>query len=351
MPNHNELRAIAGVLDKANRVPEKVFGELSGNPVEAVKDRFRDLAHRCHPDHFAMDLASKELADATFKLLTELRDLALNKINNGQYGKANTVLIKTKITEYTVDLDSSANGDLATVYKATDSGGQCAIKVADTINHNGFLLNERKILGQLWSDKEAVFLFYLPRLMDSFQTEDRREANVFDWLDEYYTLADVKKAFPTGLEPRTIGWMFRRLLAVLGYAHKHGIIHGGVIPTNIMVKPDAPGEQSHSLVLIDWTCAVAVKDRIRVISNTYEDLYPPEILNKEQPGPDTDIWMAAKMMHSLCQPNTTLQRFFAGCCIGNRQYRPQSAWDLHLEFTDLLERMFGPKRFHPFVMP
>ena len=40
-----------------------------------------------------------------------------------------------------------------------------------------------------------------------------------------------------------------------------------------------------------------------------------------------------------------------GCRLANASRRPQDAWQLLAELDDLLERLYGPRKFRPFVIP
>jgi len=44
-------------------------------------------------------------------------------------------------------------------------------------------------------------------------------------------------------------------------------------------------------------------------------------------------------------------RFAAGCTLPAPATRPHDAWRLLREFDELLELLFGPRRYRPFTMP
>jgi hypothetical protein len=46
-----------------------------------------------------------------------------------------------------------------------------------------------------------------------------------------------------------------------------------------------------------------------------------------------------------------LGAFTRGCQIANPARRPQDAWQLLAELDDLLERLYGPRKFRPFAIP
>jgi hypothetical protein len=94
---------------------------------------------------------------------------------------------------------------------------------------------------------------YLPRLVDTarFDTAPgggpRRRANVLGRLDGFVSLGQVRAAYPGGVDVRDAAWMWRRLLVVLGHAHRAGAAHGAVLPEHVLIHPG-----DHGLVLADW---------------------------------------------------------------------------------------------------
>jgi hypothetical protein len=40
-----------------------------------------------------------------------------------------------------------------------------------------------------------------------------------------------------------------------------------------------------------------------------------------------------------------------GCTLACLAHRPRDAWALKDEFTDLIERLWGPRTFRPFALP
>lgn len=47
----------------------------------------------------------------------------------------------------------------------------------------------------------------------------------------------------------------------------------------------------------------------------------------------------------------TLQMFAKGCALAAPSRRPADAWRLLRELDEVLERLYGPRRFRPFAMP
>jgi hypothetical protein len=238
-----------------------------------------------------------------------------------------------------------------------------AVKVARRARDNDLLVAERTALRRIAREVEGRFHPFFPRLIDGFgytgavdgdgrddphDDREARAANVLSWIGGAYTLDEIRSARPTGVDPRDVAWIWRRLLAALGAAHRAGLVHGGVLPPHVCVLP-----AEHGLVLIGWTCSVEAGLPVPSISDAYERWYPKEVMAREEATPATDVAMAARCMEFLLPEDApaALGRFFRGCQLPSPRQRPRDAWALLREFDEVLARLWGPRRFHPFAVP
>lgn len=370
-----ELELIAKRLKEA-KLPEDIFGPLTGTVEEMLKagrKEFLRLSKRTHPDTYPAK-EDKDLATSTFTLLTNLWQKAELRIKAGIYGLksktlAEPVKIHTRKREYVVT-DPLAKGDVCNLYHCTfqEDGGEKkgVFKVVRQPRDNDLVTNEAKVLRHLQSGSHARYRPYVPELVENFgfregRSSITRQANVLDFDDGFYSLKEVIQQYPKGLDPRDMAWMWRRLLVALGFAHQNGVIHGAVLPTHVLIHPT-----KHGLVLIDWTAAVIEPEksgeRIRTISTEFKAWYPAEVLNKETPTTALDIYMGARCMVYLLGGNPisgilpdtvsrSLRAFFNGCVLPRPSQRPSDAWGLLEEFDELLEKLWGKRRYRPFAMP
>lgn len=372
-----ELQLIAQLLENA-RQPEEVFGKLDGDQGEALRASYRLLTKVAHPDRYA-DPHDQAVAEKAFVALQQWLTSAEEKIKSGAYGQngaAHTtseppVLVRNRKREYLVQGTSFAQGDLCNLYKCTcalDGKETDAIfKVARNPADNDLVSNEGHVLKQLASSKEYDrFHAYIPRLVDSFDYRDStspqaRRVNVLA-LEKgpYYSLPEVRATYPQGIDAKDMAWIWRRLLIALGFAHRHSVIHGAVLPAHILIQPE-----NHGLVLIDWSYALyepSPDEYIPAISTEYKDWYPPEVLAKAPPRPGTDIYLGALCMLYLlggdpakgsmpASVHKRIQAFFRGTALKGQTQRPQDALRLLDEFTELIESLWGPRTFREFSMP
>jgi serine/threonine protein kinase len=316
------------------------------------------------------------VAEPAFRHLYELYDQALKALHQGTYGQvAPLVTIESKRGKHEL-IRLWATGDLCSLYTAVSvmkGGGekQSISKVAELAADSDLMQAEAKVLQRLrGSEGDPKRHAFVPELLDSFAYSEKgkptRHMNVLVSLDGFYNLRQVREAYPSGVHPLDVAWMWRRLLVALDYAHGLDIVHGAVLPQHVMLLPD-----QHGLVLVDW-CYAATADGdgkfppIKAIVQQYRPWYTSEVLNKQPPSPATDLAMAARCMIELMggDPVTgtlpealvpkPFRAYFKGCLTAKQSARPNDAWELLGEFDKLLERIgepYFPRRFRPFAMP
>jgi hypothetical protein len=317
--------------------PADLFGDLGG--ADASR-RYRRLARLTHPDARGRAPAgargSPPRASAADRAFARLAELWAQ-----HQGARGPLLVR---------------GDIANFYPVR--GG--LLKLPRDPADNDLMDREAAALTQVRAGGEERFGAYFPRLVQAQRVRDKRSGverhgNVMARLAGFASLAEVRAAFPGGLDPRDAAWMWRRLLVAIGAAHRAGVIHGAVLPEHVLIHP-----AEHGLVLVDWcyssrlpgsragSCAV-----LPAIVGRYRDWYPPEVLAGGPAGPDADIWMATRCITELMggrQP-ARIAAFAAGCMLANPSRRPPDAWRLLAELDELLERLYGPRAFRPFALP
>lgn len=247
-------------------------------------------------------------------------------------------------------------GDIANLYAARHG----LLKLARHPADNDLLDREVRALTRLHNLGDERHQAYAPRLLEVQRHQDPgsgagagagavRRGNLFGCLDGFRDLTRVRAAFPGGVDPRDVAWMWRRLLVGIGFAHRAGVVHAAVLPDHVMIHPG-----QHGLVLVDWCYSVtSPTDRVPAIVARYQDWYPPELAGTGTAHPGTDIYLAARCMTYLMGERAprALTAFAAGCMLPNPRRRPVDAWRLLAELDDVLERCYGPRAFRPFVLP
>ena len=284
--------------------------------------------------------------------------------------------------------DRIAAGSVSNVYRCRFTAGcgrrpvEGVMKVARDARANAWIANEAAVLRRLHAGAgSGRFAPFLPRLRASFLVDDGgdpaeqpRRANVLEHdpaiptPDELYTLAEVRAAHATGLEGRDVAWVWRRLLAVLGFAHGHGVAHGAVLPPHVLIEP-----REHKLVLVDW-CSACCADAppgcgggaaVPVITGGHHEWFRRQGATRRPADAATDVAMGARCMVELlggdplageCPPRVepALARHFQRCLgaaeSSAREARTYASRLLN-EFDRLIEVLWGPRTFRALAMP
>lgn len=320
-----ELELIATRLKEAQR-PEDVFGSAK----DCVKRNYHALAKKVHPDLFAAD-EDKLLAHQAFAQLIEWFEQAEEKVLFGIYGRRTPqVMLETRQYTYCIDDVPTPDG-IFNVYPCRfDEGGRlrvATLKLVRDPHQNGLAQNELTALRTLVAAPEAdKFSAYFPRLIESFLYQDARgehQAGIFEQAQGWYSLEDVRRSYPSGVDAKDMAWMFRRLLAALGFAHRNGVFHGAVSPQNIWILPE-----DHGLMLKGWECSVS---------------------HSANPGADILAAVQSMLFISGGELDKPIQLFFRGSSLPGKR-APQDAWALMKEFDELIARLWGRRTFRPFLM-
>jgi serine/threonine protein kinase len=215
--------------------------------------------------------------------------------------------------------------------------------------------NEARIIGILQNEPSNQSK-HLPVLLDQFRTTDRRSGLILKCFNGY-DLYSVREEYKDGVDQKHMVWMLNRLLSVLGYAHSKGIIHGNIEPAHLMIRPS-----DHNLCLIDWSYGIvdpsATGDGFKVFN---KDFSAPEVKERKPPIPSSDLYSVGKcMIYALggniktnTMPdsvNKDLQRFIQFFIRESPIQRAQDAWEMQNQLVELIEYLWGPRKFLEFRM-
>lgn len=349
------LEDLKHLLDDST--PTEIFGGKGKNGGE---NRLGQLRKVCHPDRNPGDDLAKDLYQRL--------DLVWQKFLN-----PTPPIVSPTASYHPVRI--VASGDIADLHFAkckddclgTNEDQEFILKISRVPGGEALLKNEATNLKAILKKAEGgTYRHYFPHLAESFPAKDKiqKHVNVFRHEPGFFTFEEVHARHPE-LDGRHIAWIFKRLLVAIGFAHKAGVIHGAVLPTHCMLYPGMEGQKdnkAHALMLVGWGHSVTGKDPIvKTISTRWRDWYPPEVLDKKGVYPATDIYMAARCMVYLAGGDPLaktipdaipkqMATFLRSLLIEGVKMRPDKAWDLHEDFSDLLKKLYGPPKFHDLSM-
>ena len=246
-----------------------------------------------------------------------------------------------------------------------------AIKAVGEAGLNSFAKHEAEMLTRLNRSLEKAKLgnrLLIPELVDCFEYHDGRQVIMTEYADGYYDLEEIREAYPRGVPPQHVAWMFRRMLAAIMAAHGAGIIHGKVLPHHVLIRSgNRSDDLRHTGVLVDWTCAVQDTTpgewpRLTAMSEAYRVFYPQEVEMREPVTPSTDLAMAAACAQYLLGgdvasgevPDTTpagMARLFEQCRAPKVAQRPRDLGEFDQQFQRMLVPYFGPSKFVELPLP
>jgi hypothetical protein len=337
-----------------------LFGSWGGDEADVERAYKRFLW--VHPDHAESDEDPARREEA-FVRLQALRDEALRQIRGGRYGKQTWTVTTKRGAAYELDQSPAWRGAACNLFLGERDGQDVLVKVARSPGAAQEMQNEARMIRRARSpidrdDPDAdqrrrdILSPYLPPFIESFQVPmpggKRHRANAFERLTGLVPLMDVRSAYPDGVHSKHTAWMFRRLLTALGAIHQAGIVHASILPHHVLLHP-----AQHGVVLIDWKSSCEIGAKRGPMAPDWDMTtrwYPERLLDGKDARPEDDINMAARCMEYLTPPDMmprALRGFYKGC----KASRLPGAWELKEEYDELLERMFGPRRFVPFEMP
>ncbi|MEU1728642.1 molecular chaperone DnaJ [Actinomadura sp. ATCC 39365] len=188
------------------------------------------------------------------------------------------------------------------------------LKVARDPAADRLLVREAAALRKIAADGDPRFLPYVPRLVASFRYrggEVVRQANVVSRAPAGFVTLERAG---TGLDPRDVAWIWRRLLVAAGLAHRAGVAHGAVLPRHVLIHP-----LDHGLVLVDWCHGDRLDERADIAALT----------------------RCVERLLGECPRR--MRAFVRGCLLRP----PSDAWELLRELDDLLDDLYGPRTYRP----
>jgi serine/threonine protein kinase len=322
------------LVERASK-PEDLFPEQ-----DKAKRRYKQITRFVHPD---VNNGS-ERAKAAFQKVTNL----WNKFN-GVTEPEKAITITTKHHEYSLST-LLYKGDIANIYKATSDVGNVLVKIPRSPKNNDLMQREYDALKK-FKEGDDQWKMFVTQGIESFKHRADgldRVVNVTQHVQGLRSLQEVGTVYPNGLDPRDMAWMFRRLLIALGFAHDNGVIHGAVNPEHVLILPEA-----HGLVLVDWCYSSTESKTIPAIVPKWKGFYPTEVTDKEVPTVGTDLYMTAKTMQFIVKDKapTQIRAFFNSALQPAQKSRPDNAWNWLAAYDELIERLYGPRKFREFYMP
>jgi serine/threonine protein kinase len=377
MLDKNELQKVITGLAGAQFV-EDVFGDWKVPNIDKLSTAYRMLVRPIFPDHYRTRPDLLVLAEEAFKLLGNWKTLAEDRIKDGTYGKRDyikPVKLVSKSGAYEVRR-RYRSGDIAEFYLGVDlkDDREYLFKVVRSPKNNDLMAAELSTLQKIHAfsagstNPVASAVQHIPYIITGFEAQfgkEKKRINVFkapdkDDCNRFFSLADVIKQYPAGIDAADMAWMFNRMLGALMITHAAGIVHGAITPENILLRA-----RDHHGMLINWVYSVPAGETVKAIIPSMRSLYPREILDKKPVSAATDIYMLARSMICVLMGGygnildfarvfsvpSRIRGLLMACTLESQAKRPEDVVALFQEFREVLRSTFGPPKFRPFAMP
>lgn len=386
----DELRRLDKLLSDA-RVPADVFMALRDRSLQGEARRRALVAEHArwlaiaNPERFMGNPPAQDLAREMVGRLAELLRLASAEIDAAEVepGVAPaTVEVAAPVVEApprwrpdeaAVGFEVAAGGnryrlerqlavgDLATIFagrcvEGPRAGAEVVAKVASDRADNDFVVAEIQAL-RLLQQGDARQRGQLPELLDLFHGSGGQAGVVLNFIEGFDGEA-LRGRFPQGVPPEHLIWIGRRLLSVVGHAHKLGVLHANIEPAHLIVRP-----RDHHVSLIDWCYSVIEPGRTRQGFRVYNpDYSAPEVAQKQPPLPAADLYSVGRCLLYLAggdlgsgeMPEAVpdrLQRLIRYLTRESALQRAQDAWEMFGELERVRAAVYGVHRFVEFVVP
>ena len=313
---------------------------VEGEEPEAT---YKAFAKVLHPD--AVDDRFYDEATSSVTRLNTLWD----EYNGKNVGASGPKTITTKKRTYVLSgdlIEGSVANLYLSAYREDDKTANAWLKMPRSPKDSDLLDREVKALKSLDSPD---YRHFAPTLIETFRHKDAatntiRRVNAIEPLTGFYSVAEIKEAYPQGLDPKDVAWMWRRLFVACGLAYDNGLVHGAITPENVMVHP-----AMHGVVLIDWCYSCRDDQTIPALVPGRRGMYPPSVFDKKPPTHAVDVAMAAQTMKWLMGDKLTrpFSAFARGCAVSS----PPKPSELLGEFDELIDRLWGPRKYRAFEMP
>jgi hypothetical protein len=238
-------------------------------------------------------------------------------------------------------LSLHAEGDLRDVFNTIDGNLVKVPKIVDKAA-NRLIEKEAATLNRLKKEaKGNIIQYFFPHMVDSIE-KDGKLHNVTIYDRKLHTAAQIKEAFPTGLDGRHIAWMLRRMLVGVGYMHSLDLCHGAITPEHVMFCV-----QNHAGVLTGIIHSDKTGEKLSVVPAKRKDWYPD--FAKKGLTPSVDFAMIGRVAEFLANDSLPkrLKNFVKALSLPSLKCEARV---LEEDLKSILFDCYGPPKFVDLVL-
>ena len=169
------------------------------------------------------------------------------------------------------------------------------------------------------------------------------------------TMNELMDQYKRGVPAKHVMWMLERLLSVVGYLHSNFVVHGNIIPENIIINKD-----NHNVTLLGLSFCIPNANTEDAHYKIVNDFYTaPEVNKNARVLPSSDIYSVGKIAIKLLggdvstngmpiSVDSRVRTFIRKMVSPSLSERPNDAWELWTKLIKLRNEVFGTQRFQKF---
>lgn len=335
-------------LVKAKR-PIDCFGDVKDE--KELKKVYFSLVKGIHPD--TAKESEKYISNEGFLLLQYLYKQAQEELEKGIYFLKNVVDIynaQTPLFELSVHkkdykfYELICNGEIADIYKGVCDKDIVILKVCADEADNDLLAQEYKTLNNYSHSSFPVVRDYIKI--------NGRAGIIMDEL-EGVRLEDIMERNKKGIEPKYVAWMLERLFSAVGYLHSNYIVHGNLIPENIIVNGI-----KHNVGITGFSFHISEANKWGNYQIRNEDFSAPEVSKDATVLPSSDIYSIGKLAIYMLGGNIKnngmpitidkrVRDFIRSLVVEDYKKRSDDAWKLWDEWRKIRIEVYGKPKYIP----
>lgn len=302
-------------MDRKNVEDALSRAELDPSAFFTDDSVLHDWKIKTHPDKW---LGEESIAAGWFKRFTELAALAGKSENVAGYRVKRTL----------------SRGDLCDILIG-DGGDEEVLIKRPYVKASSLMRNEAKNLDKVVKFNGPDMKRHLfPKFI---KTE--KSMNVFRYDRTLESVSSLLARYPSGVGGRHAGWITKRLLLAITWAHASGVVHGAVTPDHVMVD-----KERHGIVLCDWIHSGVEGSAIQVVPAKFKASYPQFAVKEKRLSRSLDVSMACGIGMKLCG-NQKSDKAVYSYCRSLSLFPTSDAWECHDELDRTLCATYGARVF------
>lgn len=339
MKKNGNIKPTKGIKMTLDEILQASFTDLFP---EGTKKEYRTLLKLTHPDLHPND------TDKAQQAFVHVTTIWINKgkteptVNKTQTQPKNTIY--TKRNTYLVTKTKTVNNIAYYTAETAATTDKTTLQLAVNPEASKRLHSGTQNLKKVRTALEEHYQEFFPKTVDVFNTKHNNE-KLFGIVttpnqENWYTLEEVLKRYPTGIQGENIAWMYRRALVALGLTHDNGFYYGAPVLNAIQIQPE-----KHGFMLTDWQYSVEQnKDMTSLPNSNLIKHY-----QKDKKGSiQKDLTILSEEFVKLMDKRTPrqLRMFIRGMSLAPTK----TALDGLIEFEQTLTEVYGTRKFHTFTM-